>query len=254
MTQQNTHTTQKAEHVSVNTSPHVEAASLVRKIHRSLLARIHGLFDRSFDNKHNVETRRIVNISDLNKNDNPIELEHYEIDELYAGTPTLIFNFLHAPVKKTDYVNATYIDIGAGKGRILIQAANKGFKKLLGIEFVSSLAQQGQDNCAKALKGRDLFYEVRERDARTLIYPNTDIVIFLYNPFDLPVFEKFLENLLKSLHHIPRRMTLIYNHDFCASFLENHPNLVRVKYPLLARIMLRFINPHSYSAWQFRAE
>jgi hypothetical protein len=48
-------------------------------------------------------------------------------------------------------------------------------------------------------------------DARDYEFPNTPIVLYLFNPFPVYVMEKVIENLKQSLRENPREVYVIYN-------------------------------------------
>jgi len=213
-----------------------------------VISRLHRYVDRKFDSRRNIETSKIVRISDLQDD---VDFSDYAIDELYAGTPTCLFNDLHAPVKRKELQNITYIDIGSGKSRILIQAAEAGFDNIIGVEFSPTLAEEGRKNCEKAITVNDVKWDVLTEDAKSLDYPDGDLVIFLYNPFDQAVFNAFLDNLVNNLSAKPRSLVLIYNHAHYAHLLDENTHLKRIFYPWLTRLKLKLFNPHSFGAWEY---
>lgn len=221
------------------------------RLYKRLVGRAHVYFDKRFDRKHNVETCENVNISQI-KTQKPL-FQNYDIDELYSGTPVLLFDALHELIDAKDREQITYIDIGAGKARMMMQAMEAGFKNLCGVEFVPALAQAGRENIS-TFQDREQIkadWEIIAKDARTLNYPKTDMVIYLFNPFDPPVFKEFLDNLVQDLKLRPRKMILIYNHSHCADMLDDSPELERVNYPFLAEMKLKCLSLHDYGAWQF---
>jgi SAM-dependent methyltransferase len=109
--------------------------------------------------------------------------------------------------------DCNFVDIGAGKGRVLLVAAQYGFRKVVGIEFSGRL-------CELARKNVEVFstkirlaspIEVIEADATTHAFAAEDRVFFLFNPFDGVILARVLENLRRSLEQQPRRVWLIYN-------------------------------------------
>jgi len=192
-----------------------------------------------------------INITDLQTS---VDFKGYEIDELYSGTPTLLFNTFHEPVKNTDKANTTYIDIGCGKGRALIQGIEAGFKNVVGVEFVPLIANQGRENIKTAMKmlNKDVNWEIVSQDVREYKFPATNLVLYLFNPFDASIFEVFLNNLLLDLEANPRQATLIYNHSYCAPMLDACELMERVNYSSRSKLALNFLSNHSYGAWRFK--
>ncbi len=211
------------------------------------IGRIHKLRDWGFDRTNNIETCEPINISDL-KDD--LNFSGYEIDELYSGTPTCLFNALHKPVAMKNLQNATFIDIGSGKSRIIVQAAKAGFRQLQGIEFSQTLAQIGRENCHAAIKCKTVNWKIFEQDARHMHFPDGDMVIFMYNPFDGPIMDEFIKNLAANVKANPRSVILIYNHSHYAQNINDHVSFKPIKYPFLTWLKLKLLNPHHFGAWE----
>jgi len=214
-----------------------------------VVGRLHRLFDERFDRRRGTETVTNVNVDELC---DEVDLTGYESDnELYAGTPSLLFEALHAPLAGQARDDLTYIDIGCGKGRMLVQASEAGFGHVIGVEFAPRLAAMARANMQAALGEDNTRWQVDDADARTYKYPEGDIVLFLYNPFDPPVFELFLTNLLADLAERPRQLMLIYNHPICANILDTDQNFERVAYAGLNRAYVEIMNPHPCIAWRY---
>ena len=216
------------------------------------IGRVHRAFDEGFDKKRGIETVANVDAAELA---GEVDLTGYEGDEeLYAGTPSFIFKALHAPLEDMDRLTTTYMDVGCGKGRMLVQASEAGFGMVVGVEFAASLAQTARLNLQAALGDGARGWRVDNDDARTYRYPDGDIALFLYNPFDPPVFKVFLENLLADLAARPRALRIVYNHALCADLLDDEPAFERIAYEGLNRAYTRFVDPHPFGAWRYAGE
>lgn len=107
-------------------------------------------------------------------------------------------NYLSA-AKALWYVRRTYtqsslVDLGCGAGRILAIGARLGFDNIIGIDFDPSLvdlARQNTARCRARFRGRENTTILVDSVAQfTLSQPNC--VIFLFNPFDAWIFDRFL--------------------------------------------------------------
>lgn len=215
-----------------------------------LVGRFHRLSDRRFDARRGVETVANVDAADLA---DVIDLTGYEGDEeMYAGTPSLLFGALHAPLSDMDRAETTYIDVGCGKGRMLIQAIEAGFCNVVGVEFAKPLAELARKNLNLALGGKNGNWRVEEADARTYRYPDGPIAVFIYNPFDPPVFEAFLANLRQDLEARPRDARVIYNHTLCGDMLDADSAFERLSYHGTNRFYACTLNPHPFGAWRYK--
>jgi SAM-dependent methyltransferase len=106
-----------------------------------------------------------------------------------------------------------FVDIGSGKGRVLLIASQYGFRKVVGIEFSKTLCAMARENvdifCGKVPRTSPI--EVVEADATTYQFHTDERVLFMYNPFDAHIMSHLVENIRKSLDESPRRIWVIYN-------------------------------------------
>jgi len=88
------------------------------------------------------------------------------------------------------FERTTFVDIGCGKGRVLILASRKPFKRIIGFDYSENLLH----TCGKNLKllGLDKRCEISLGDAANFPFPAGELMLFLYNPFDSPLFETVL--------------------------------------------------------------
>ena len=123
-----------------------------------------------------------------------------------------------------------FLDLGCGKGRAILIAANYGFKKVVGVDFSEPLCQIARKNLEAFGRRRKLKSEVVIVHADVVDYAiqPDETTFFLYDPFSSEVLSKVLENLRQSLAAHPREIWLIYNspsfHDLmerCGLFTES---------------------------------
>jgi SAM-dependent methyltransferase len=117
----------------------------------------------------------------------------------------------------------TFLDIGCGKGRALLIAAEFGFPKILGIELSPDLCRIAQSNTR-----RHPHIEIRQQDAAALTFPPTPLVIFLYHPFLAPVLRRVLNNLDRHHRANPQPTYLLYANCTYLKLLARFPFLQQV--------------------------
>jgi len=105
----------------------------------------------------------------------------------YVSTSEKHIEVLLAPLPR----NACFVDVGCGKGRPLLVAAQMGFKTVIGVEFVSELAEIADSN----LRKMDLSATVIHADAASYEFPAGPLIVYLYNPFDAVVMSRVAQNL-----------------------------------------------------------
>jgi SAM-dependent methyltransferase len=110
----------------------------------------------------------------------------------------------------------TFVDLGSGKGRVLLMAAQYGFKRIIGIEFMPEWHRVAQENIRKftsaaAAGSRPLPpIETICMDARDFDFPPGPLVVYLFNPFPEPVLAAVLDRLRGSMEKSPRPLLLAY--------------------------------------------
>jgi SAM-dependent methyltransferase len=125
------------------------------------------------------------------------------------------------------YEDYTFVDLGSGKGRVLLLASAFPFRSVTGVEWSQELHEIAQRNI-DIYKGPRTSKEVRSfcMDAAELPIPSGKSVLYLFNPFGDEVMGRVLENVRRSFEGEPREIILVYMNPRCkrlfdeASFLK----------------------------------
>jgi hypothetical protein len=106
----------------------------------------------------------------------------------------------------------TFIDLGSGKGRVLLMAAQYGFKRTVGVEFMPELHHVAEKNLAGYASEKQQCQQIESAcmDARDFQFPPGPLVVYLFNPFSEPTFAQVLENLRRSIEQSPRPVYVAY--------------------------------------------
>lgn len=162
--------------------------------------------DFGFDWKHGTETTRWVKVDSFETpSDNKAHAVHYQASR---ARPLLqLLQRLQLPK------NGAFVDLGCGKGRVLLLAADHGFKRVVGVDFCSQLCRQARKNAALFQRKHPgvSAIEVVESDAADHEFSGDETVFFLYNPFNAVVLARTLTNIAQSVRKNPRAIWLIYN-------------------------------------------
>ncbi len=112
-----------------------------------------------------------------------------------------------------DFPRFTFIDLGSGKGRVLLIAAQYPFKSVIGVEFSETLHSIAQSNIAKFIEHR----QIKTRpisinlDADAFDFSHFgDKVVFSNNPFGGNLMLQVLDNLQSSLANAQDEGIIIY--------------------------------------------
>jgi len=104
-----------------------------------------------------------------------------------------------------------FIDVGAGKGRVVIEAAvHYDFGRVIGLELSPELAAVARANVAATSGIRCPNVEIVVGDATRYRLPDDVSVIFLYNPIRGSAFAQFMAGVAASLDRRPRPLRIVY--------------------------------------------
>jgi len=115
-----------------------------------------------------------------------------------------------------------FLDIGCGKGRVLMIASDYGFRRLCGVDFSELLCRIARANLAIYSKAVShvIQYEITHADAAIYEIHDEASVIFLNNPFDETVMYPVVTNVLASLRRRPRDLCVIYANPTCRRLFD----------------------------------
>lgn len=130
-----------------------------------------------------------------------------------------------------DHSRFTFIDIGSGKGRVLLMASGYPFRKIVGVEVIAELVQIAQENLSRFApeQRRCPDIELWQGDARHFPFPPESAVVYLFNPFPECVMAELLRNLEASLCQCPRRLYLVFHNLPYARLLDRSHALAQVR-------------------------
>jgi len=106
-----------------------------------------------------------------------------------------------------DFDRFTFVDIGSGKGRALLLAAERPFRRVIGIELLPELHQIASENAKRVSRQ---VIELNCGDAAQYSFPPEPLVIFLFNPLPEAGVRSVVRNIETSLQDSPRPLYLIY--------------------------------------------
>ena len=163
--------------------------------------------DLHFDARHGTDTagsvdRERLGIEDADVRDNAIR---------YLPSPVSVTEWMLDRVD-VDPAAVTFVDLGCGKGRVLLVAAQRPFRRVVGVEISSELAAIARRNVERYRPPPPVRsdVEVINADVTTVDLPETDLLVHLYHPFETTIFAEVLRRLEDSLARTPRRVTIAY--------------------------------------------
>lgn len=221
--------------VETSTVVHMDVQLLVAKVVQSL--RQHGTratVNRVVASLRN--RRRSSTADDFDVTHGTDTVRQVQLWEFRIASPNRRFGERYQTTSEQELVDAinflrenlntfTFIDLGCGKGRALLVAAHLGFKRLIGVEFAVELVEIARVNLAKMGVANAV---VEYADAADFLFPNGDVVLYLYNPFSAEVMQTVVAHLRES--H-PRKLYVIYTVPKAAEVLDLSGFLSRLGCP-----------------------
>jgi SAM-dependent methyltransferase len=174
--------------------------------------------DLYFDWRFGTDTRRKLDTS-------LFEAHLANREHAVSYQPTKAQPFLRLLRELQLPLGSTFVDVGCGKGKVLLLAAQRKqnrFKRIVGLEFSETL-------CAQAKKNIKIFQakgevmapiEVVQGDATQHTLAGDENVFFLYNPFDGVILAQFLDVIRRSAAQHPRQIWLLYSVPLHAEVVE----------------------------------
>jgi SAM-dependent methyltransferase len=117
----------------------------------------------------------------------------------------------------------TFVDVGAGKGRALLLAAELPFRKIIGVELNEPLARIAQRNVTlwNRLARPPAKIRVVHEDAAEFRWPGTPLVVYFNNPFECALVELLAARLAAAAASGPGLVDLLYVNPACADTLTH---------------------------------
>jgi SAM-dependent methyltransferase len=116
-----------------------------------------------------------------------------------------------------------FIDLGCGKGRVLLQAARYPFGRVIGVELSPQIAEVARKNAVRVrrhLACKNV--EVLVGDLAEFQIPDDVTVAFCFNPAEGEVFRRLLDSLDASLERRPREIRLVYHNPELHDAVREH--------------------------------
>jgi hypothetical protein len=139
----------------------------------------------------------------------------------YFATEPWLFQQIMQAIPE-DFSQFTFIDLGSGKGRVLLMASDHPFRRIVGVEFMAELDRAAQKNIVSYSHDRQCCSKIETlcMDARDFQFPPDPLVVYLFNPFSESTFAQVLENLRNSMKQAPRPVYIAYRFTEFEHLLE----------------------------------
>jgi len=131
---------------------------------------------------------------------------------------------------KINFQEFTFIDVGSGKGRVLLMATDYPFRRILGIELLPDLHRIAQENIGiyKSESQRCFAVEAVFGDVREFVFPAEPIVLYLFNPLPEAGLIDVITNLERSLENHPRTTYVLYHNPLLEHVLKERVTFTKI--------------------------
>ena len=156
-----------------------------------------ALYESAVDRYYHINTTRAIKLKAHNN----------MINFMYEPYPYRELNrlFKEYPFKEED----GFVDIGCGKGRVLVKASLFGCRNIYGVDLSKKLLADANANLATCQRNRpDMHYELLCMNAKNYTFSSDINKVFMYNPFSLKIEIKVLKALIASIRETPREVIL----------------------------------------------
>ena len=106
----------------------------------------------------------------------------------------------------------TFVDMGCGKGKVLLSAMAMPFTRIVGVEYSVYLCRVAEKNIASVrfIRRKCSSVDIICLDAVQYPIPNEPIIFFFQNPFNYEIMEVVLDSILDSYVNVPRPIYLLF--------------------------------------------
>jgi SAM-dependent methyltransferase len=210
----------------------MDARLLMIKIGQSLRERgVKRTLQRAFRSPHNEQLADAFDVKYDTNTAGEIPLWRLDVKSknarygvLYQPIATEVFRSCICRIE-VDHSSCAFVDLGCGKGRTLIIAAELGFAPVIGVEFARELADVATHNLQKLNVGNAT---IIHGDAAEYHFLDSNLILYMHNPFTANVMSKVIDRLGEFCARYPHRQVfVIYHRPLCANVIDRAPFLQR---------------------------
>jgi 16S rRNA G966 N2-methylase RsmD len=175
--------------------------------------------DLLFDWRYQIDTINTAQLDTLE-----IDSQNKAVGNYYEGTNAHIFQKMISRAG-VDPSTSCFVDFGSGKGKAMFMAAERGFRRIIGVEFSIELVEVNRRNLDifKQRSKSKAEFEVLHMDASEYSIPAEANLLFFSNPFNEELTTKVIGNILKSYEGSPRDIWVVHLHPQGNMAFAKHP-------------------------------
>lgn len=181
-----------------------------------------------FDLKHRVDTSGLLYADDLSSGH-----RHDRHSEGYYGTAPSLFHSLVSrweqtlPAAGLSLPDYSFVDLGCGKGRVLMMASEYRFRSIAGVELNPVLARVAQKNLAGWMRSPRACEDIRvlHEDVLSAPLPDGPAVLYCFNSFEREMVRLLLHHLAEDSMARCHPIDLLYVHPDHSALVRQTPGM-----------------------------
>lgn len=234
------------EHAAAKLKEHTRRDRLEHDYRNYLLKLHERVLDPAVESLFFKPTKDPVPLSGLTIRGNYREYGHD-----YRPSPCRLVEWTIAALDY-DLSRLTFVDHGAGKGRVLLLASQHPFQAVGGVEFAEELHDDATMNIAQFPRSRMKCRTVEcvLEDASALGPPEGEAVHYFFNPFAREVFAEVLDNIVVSYRRRPRRLYLILVDPVATDLIDQSGVFQRYALPQIERLKIKAFSPYEIAIYR----
>jgi hypothetical protein len=146
----------------------------------------------------------------------------------YGSPPSLVDAMLNRWLATPDRLqleNYTFIDLGSGKGRVVMIASKLPFRRCIGVELNAELHAIATENFARwrHTGHANTALEAVCCDVIDFDFPPGPCLIYMFNPFPSPVIAQLAHRISQAFASCPGQLDLLYVNAEFKHVFDRHP-------------------------------
>jgi SAM-dependent methyltransferase len=147
----------------------------------------------------------------------------------YQPTEPALFQEMMASLP-IEFDQFTFIDLGSGKGRTLLMASEYPFRKIVGVELIAELHRAAEENIREYRSPTQRCSQIEAvcADASEFVFPDTPLVLYLFNPLPQAGLRRVMASLDRNLNAHPRAVYVLYHNPLLERVLNGSAGLTKM--------------------------
>lgn len=224
--------------------------TVLKEDYRRILMFIHEtILDREIERVLFVPTRDHIKLSELSIR-SLMRLSGHD----YRPTPSKVFDWAMSSIVD-DHKRSIFVDIGAGRGRVLLMASHYDFDKVVGVEFAEELHSDCLMNIAQYPRSRMSCRDVECEldDATHFEIPEQGAVYYFFDPFEPQILEEVLMRIARAHGQHQKLCHLVFVEPPDPALMRRWSMFEPVVLDRLLALKIKLFSPYDIAIYRTRS-